>query len=210
MSARDDILRAVRSNAPDAVPLPAPSHAPEPRDRERVRRFRTAAAAAGAAVRAGPEPDGGLAAVLGELFPDAQVVASMVGREGPAGGDAEPPEGARRVDLTAIRDPHALADLDVVVFEAALGVAENGAVWLPESRLGHRAAPFLAQHVLVVLDPAAIVDDMHDAYARVSVDEEGFGLFMAGPSKTADIEQSLVIGAHGPRSLTVLLPGEAP
>ncbi|OGU07057.1 MAG: hypothetical protein A2W29_11600 [Gemmatimonadetes bacterium RBG_16_66_8] len=102
-------------------------------------------------------------------------------------------------------DPHALAALEVLVCQGVVGVAENGAVWLPQSRVVHRAAPFLTQHLVIVLDSGAIVGNMHEAYARIRVDEEAFGVFVAGPSKTADIEQILVIGAHGPRSLTVLL-----
>jgi L-lactate dehydrogenase complex protein LldG len=102
-------------------------------------------------------------------------------------------------------DPHELAALEVLVCKGVVGVAENGAVWLPQSRVVHRAAPFLTQHLVIVLDSDAIVRDMHEAYARIRVDEEAFGVFVAGPSKTADIEQILVIGAHGPRSLTVLL-----
>ena len=86
-----------------------------------------------------------------------------------------------------------------------LGVAENAAVWLSESQVVHRAAPFLAQHLALVLSRENIVWNMHQAYERIRIDSEGFGLFVAGPSKTADIEQSLVIGAHGPRSLTVFL-----
>ena len=71
--------------------------------------------------------------------------------------------------------------------------------------MGHRAAPFLTEHLVVILERERIVRNMHNAYEQISIDEEGFGIFIAGPSKTADIEQSLVIGAHGPKRHTVLI-----
>lgn len=108
-------------------------------------------------------------------------------------------------DLDTGVAPVSLASMEVFVCEGVLGVAENGAVWIPESRMHVRVAPFIAQHVVVVLDKTQLVPDMHAAYDRIDVAAEGFGVFVAGPSKTADIEQSLVLGAHGPRSLTVLL-----
>ncbi len=80
-----------------------------------------------------------------------------------------------------------------------------GAVWLPLSRLRYRAALFLATNVIVVLNRSRIVNDMHDAFRAIDVSAEEFGVFVSGPSKTADIEQALVIGAHGAESLTVLL-----
>lgn len=98
-----------------------------------------------------------------------------------------------------------LEDVDLFVCEAILGVAENGAVWIPLSRLGSRAAIFLAEHVAIVLARTAIVSDLHEAYDSIDVAGETFGTFIAGPSKTADIEQSLVIGAHGPKRLTLVL-----
>jgi L-lactate dehydrogenase complex protein LldG len=101
--------------------------------------------------------------------------------------------------------PHSFADTDVFVCEAALGVAENGAVWLPLSRLRHRAALFLTTNVIIVLDTSRIVGDLHRAYEAIDLSADGFGVFVAGPSKTADIEQMLVIGAHGAKSLTILL-----
>jgi L-lactate dehydrogenase complex protein LldG len=97
-----------------------------------------------------------------------------------------------------------LAPIDLAVLRGELGVAENGTVWLPEANMLHRALPTITQHLVLVLDQRTIVATMHQAYAQLP-DVGGYGVFLAGPSKTADIEQSLVIGAHGARSLTVLL-----
>ncbi len=89
--------------------------------------------------------------------------------------------------------------------QATIGVAENGSVWLYEHQMVNRLLPFICQHLVIVLEKKNIVATMHHAYQNVEAAKEGFGLFLAGPSKTADIEQSLVIGAHGARSLVVYL-----
>ena len=102
---------------------------------------------------------------------------------------------------------HDAAGIEVAVLEGRLGVAENGAIWLQESDCFSRALPFITQHLVLVLEKSKIVDTMHTAYAQIDTTREGFGVFIAGPSKTADIEQSLVIGAHGAKSLLVLLIG---
>lgn len=89
--------------------------------------------------------------------------------------------------------------------KGTIGVAENGAVWIKESQMINRLLPFICQHLVIVLEKEKIVATMHHAYQKINAFEEGFGVFIAGPSKTADIEQSLVIGAHGARSLTLYL-----
>jgi L-lactate dehydrogenase complex protein LldG len=65
----------------------------------------------------------------------------------------------------------------------------------------------ITEHLVLVVDAASLVHDMHRAYARLGERPVGYGLFISGPSKTADIEQSLVIGAQGARSCTVVLVG---
>ena len=109
------------------------------------------------------------------------------------------------VDIDRIEDPHELASLDFVVYQAQFAVAENGAVWVTDESLKHRVAFFITQYLVLLVRADQIVHNMHEAYTRATVPQPGFGLFLSGPSKTADIEQSLVIGAHGCRQLQVFV-----
>lgn len=101
--------------------------------------------------------------------------------------------------------PTDLAAVDTAYLEGSIAVAENGAIWLHESQMGNRLLPFICQHLVIVVKQKNIVPTMHHAYQQIDTAKEGFGVFLAGPSKTADIEQSLVIGAHGARSLIVYI-----
>ncbi|WP_166821359.1 LutC/YkgG family protein [Thalassoroseus pseudoceratinae] len=115
------------------------------------------------------------------------------------------------VDPDTIDDPHDLEDIDFAVLPARLAVAENGAVWVSDETLKHRVLYFLPQHIALVVEGGHVVSNLHEAYAWLEANsptafsKQGFGAWIAGPSKTADIEQSLVIGAHGARSMTVYL-----
>ncbi len=102
-------------------------------------------------------------------------------------------------------DPHSLEDVGLAILQGQFGVAENGSVWVTENEMGQRATPFIAETLALVVKKSEIVPKMHDAYARIGAASYGFGAFIAGPSKTADIEQSLVLGAHGPKSMLAFL-----
>lgn len=102
-------------------------------------------------------------------------------------------------------DPHTLENVELTLIKAHFGVAENAALWVTDVVLGHRVATFIPQYLAIILDKKDIVATMHQAYDRIGNQEYGFGTFIAGPSKTADIEQSLVIGAHGARGLMVFI-----
>jgi L-lactate dehydrogenase complex protein LldG len=196
VNARDAVLSALRRAAPPRVPLPDPGPGivypdPEKQFAEMV------GAVGGTFVRV---PD--LAALnleLGkiEAYAQAKAVATLV----PGAGNAT-------VDLSAVKDAHELDRLDFSIIPGELGVAENGAVWIPGSALGpHRAVFVVCQHLAIVVPAGKIVNNMQEAYARLVIERPGYGLFISGPSKTADIEQALVIGAHGARSCTVFVVG---
>jgi L-lactate dehydrogenase complex protein LldG len=216
MSPREAILAAVRKNLPrPAVPLPAIpgtdrkglatglgykehfTRLPEvpgfPDEGEPLLPYfrRQLEAMGGSSFEVA---DGAAArAKVAELFPTAKVVCSAA------------PEipGTRRVE--DVRDPHDLNDVDVGVVRSRLGVAEAGAVWLTQGELVVNALGVLAQHLVVLLDPAALVGTMHDAYEQIDLVANPYGVFLAGPSATGDIEGVIIHGAQGARSLTVLL-----
>ena len=95
--------------------------------------------------------------------------------------------------------------IEHLVLHGNFGVAENGAIWVEDNDLPNRLLPFITRHLILRMDVGAIVPTMQDAYRQIDLKETGFGVFISGPSKTADIEQSLVYGAHGAKELTVLL-----
>lgn len=111
-----------------------------------------------------------------------------------------PSRGAGRSDPSAKE----FEQLDLCVLRGEFAVVENGAVWQqPRSALERRAA-LLAEHLVVVIEGDALVPSLHHAYERIDLAAISFGWFLCGPSKTADIEQALVLGAHGPRSMRLV------
>jgi L-lactate dehydrogenase complex protein LldG len=126
-------------------------------------------------------------------YPDAQSIVSNV------------PGMSGNIDLSKITVASDLKTVDVAIVNGQIGVAENGAVWVTEKDCIIRVLPFITQHLFVLISKESLVWNMHQAYDTLNIDQTGFGVFIAGPSKTADIEQSLVIGAQGARSFTVLV-----
>jgi len=110
--------------------------------------------------------------------------------------------------IESLGSPHEFENVEVIVLSGLFGVAENGAVWVTDQQSPVLALPYICQHLVVTLRATDILSDMHRAYEKIGSDAYAFGCFIAGPSKTADIEQSLVLGAHGPKTMTVLLISE--
>lgn len=194
MASRDLILAALRRNAPAAVAAPDVASLGMRFADPAAQFAESVVAVGGACVRVADlaAADRALAAL--PQAASATRVASLV-----------PGVGRSTVDLAAISDPHALADLDLAILPGELGVAENAAVWVDGRVLPHRAVFVITNHLALVVHARDLVHHMHEAYDRLAGRPRGYGLFISGPSKTADIEQVLVVGAQGARTCTVLL-----
>jgi len=107
--------------------------------------------------------------------------------------------------ISPAADPHTYDDIELAIIKAHFAVAENGAVWLTEEFMGQRIIPYICQHLAVIVNMDSILPTLHEAYEKIGAGDYGFGGFIGGPSKTADIEQALVLGAHGPLSMTVFI-----
>ena len=114
-------------------------------------------------------------------------------------------EGFNTINPEELNKPHELEEMDLLLLEGSFGVAENGAIWLSDDQIPIRVLPFITKHLVLVLEASKIVQLQHQAYDLLADEDHDYGLFISGPSKTADIEQSLVIGAQGALTLTVLL-----
>lgn len=191
MSSREFILANVRRNQPAAAPSPPlPAFERPPADLPVA--FGDALERMGGRL-ALPPAEASLDDFIRSLFPQASVICSA----------SDEVHGT--FSVADVRDPRELHGVDVGVVRAAFGVAETGSVALGDREFGVNALGFLSQHLVVLLDPAAIVPDLHAAYWQPWFREVRYGALMTGPSATADIEGVLVRGAQGIRSLTVIL-----
>jgi len=107
--------------------------------------------------------------------------------------------------LNQNENPHDFSNVTVAIMVGEFGVAENGAIWLTNANMGDQALPYICEHLVLIINKNSIVPTLHEAYEKIGSSSYHLGTFLAGPSKTADIEQSLVLGAHGSKSLIVFI-----
>ncbi|QDT10562.1 LutC/YkgG family protein [Planctomycetes bacterium K23_9] len=194
-SSRRGVLDRLNSQSVDVPPLPDPDASKLIQFDDPFERFKESLALVGGEVHEIEHPSQATSILNRiEAFSSAQRVASVL-----------PAAVKSTVDLAMVDDPHSLASLDWMVASGEFMIAENGAIWVDGSTLPHRVLIFIAQFLAIVVPRDAIVHNMHEAYDRIGAPKPGFGVFVSGPSKTADIEQSLVLGAHGCRKLQVFV-----
>lgn len=130
--------------------------------------------------------------LIRKAYPEAQVLASNV-------------KGIK-VDLNPdmVSEAQDLNGTDVGIVEGDIAVAENGCVWVPQT-MKERVVCFVSENLVILVHRDKIVNNMHEAYRRIHMTEYGYGCFISGPSKTADIEQALVMGAQAARGVTVII-----
>lgn len=186
MSSREKILASVKANKPSFIDLPV---IPAFEGDGSIERFKTVLSGIGGhAIEVDTKTD--CQGVIDNHYSDLKNVASQLVKA--------------TVDIHINTPKYILEQVDLAIIEGQIGVAENGAIWVPEVNMINRALPFITQHLVLVLDKKNVVTNMHEAYKKLDT-IGNYGAFIAGPSKTADIEQALVIGAHGARSMMVIL-----
>ena len=192
MSSKEDILKKYRANIRERFDMPDLSDIraityPDPL----LQFMNMTKSVGGNAIEVEPGRD--INELIRELFPEAKEIASNLPEITIATRNPD--------DVGRARD---LNGTDVGVIRGKFGVAENGCIWIPQE-MKEKAVMFISENLVILLPKSQIVNNMHEAYRRVEFNDYGYGTFISGPSKTADIAQVLVMGAQAARSATVLL-----
>lgn len=188
---KEELLQKLRSNTREQYDMPADDIQGITYD-DTVAQFIEMSQAVGANVVEAATGDS-LDDIIRKAYPDAKVVASSL-----------PEVRIATLNPDTVADAQALNGTDVGVVRGQIGVAENGCVWIPQS-MKQKAVCFICEYLVIVLPKSGIVNNMHEAYARIKMPVTGLGTFISGPSKTADIEQALVMGAQAARGVTVVI-----
>lgn len=192
MSSKQDILGRIRAGIRERYEMPSLADLQATVFPDPLEAFITASLAAGRkVVEISPSSD--INATVRELFPDAKVIASNL-----------PEINIATINPDTVGSAQELNGTDVGIIRGSFGVAENGCFWIPQA-MKEKAVCFISENLVILLPKTEIVNNMHEAYRRVNLGDYGYGTFISGPSKTADIAQTLVMGAQAARSVTVLL-----
>ena len=192
MSSREEILASIRQHTQTRYDKPDIADMKRLSYPDKIEQFcAISRAVGGTAVVLGEGED--VNAVIRRTYPDAMRIASVL-----------PDISCATFNPDNLDDPKELDGTDVAVVKGEIGVAENGAVWITR-QVKHKALYFISNSLVMLIDRNSIVNNMHEAYKRTENMTYDFGAFISGPSKTADIEQALVLGAHGPVKVLVVL-----
>ena len=194
MASKEDILKKYRSNIREQFDMPDLSDIQAVTYPNPLLQFMNMTKSVGGnaiEVEAGRDVN----ELIRELFSDAKEIASNLPEITIATRNPD--------DVGRARD---LNGTDVGIIRGSFGVAENACVWIPQT-MKEKAVCFISENLIILLPKSQIVNNMHEAYKRIEFDKEydGYGTFISGPSKTADIAQVLVMGAQAARSATILL-----
>ncbi len=192
MSNKEDILKKYRSNIRERYDMPDLSDIQATTYPEPIVQFVNMSKNVGGQVI---EVDKGrdINTLIRELYPEAKEIASNL---------PEITIATRNPDT--LPDAQSLNGTDVGIIRGKFGVAENACIWIPQ-QMKEKAVCFISENLVILLPKSQIVNNMHEAYKRIEFNDYGYGTFISGPSKTADIAQVLVMGAQAARSVTVLL-----
>lgn len=204
MSSRESILQAIKQNTQKKYPVPDYSDLEKKAVtyENKLEQFSNILAAVGGKAIELQEGED-INEVIKALFPEAKRIASNLKEVTTSTGKVLPITCAtfHPDDVAASKD---LNGTDVAIIQGHLGVCENAAVWVDQD-FEQRTVYFITEALVMVLDKTKLVNNMHEAYKQTNVGDLGYGVFISGPSKTADIEQALVMGAHGARTAIVFL-----
>ena len=194
MSNKEDILKKYRSNIHERFEMPDLSDITPITYKEPLSQFIEMSKNVGGNIIEVKENQD-INALVKELYPDAKEIASNL---------SEITIATRNPDT--IDNAQALNGTDVGIIRGMFGVAENGCIWIPQ-QMKEKAVCFISENIVILLRKSQIVNNMHEAYKQIAFDSkyDGYGTFISGPSKTADIAQVLVMGAQAARSVTILL-----
>ena len=195
MSNKEDILKKFRATVREKFDMPDLSDIKAVTYPEPLVQFMKMSESVGGQVL---EIDEGrdINVLIRELFPDAKEIASNLPEITIATRNPDTVGRARDLNGT-----------DVGIIRGKFGVAENGCIWIPQE-MKEKAVCFISENLIILLPKSQIVNNMHEAYKRIEFNDYGYGTFISGPSKTADIAQVLVMGAQAARSVTVFLMPE--
>ena len=194
MSNKEDILKKYRSNIHERFEMPDLSDITPITYKEPLSQFIEMSKNVGGNIIEVKENQD-INALVKELYPDAKEIASNL---------SEITIATRNPDT--VENAQALNGTDVGIIRGMFGVAENGCIWIPQ-QMKEKAVCFISENIVILLRKSQIVNNMHEAYKQIAFDSkyDGYGTFISGPSKTADIAQVLVMGAQAARSVTILL-----
>ena len=189
---KEELLSKIRGNIRETYDMPSLDDIKATKYEDSLKQFISMSETVGGkVVQATPDDD--LTALIRSHFPEAKVISSNL-----------PEITIANLNPDTVEEAKDLNGTDVGIIRGVLGVAENGCIWIPQT-MKEKAVCFISEYLVIILDHTKNVDNMHEAYRLIEMNDYGYGTFISGPSKTADIAQALVMGAQAARGVTVIL-----